>query len=83
MDWQSIETAPRDGTEVLGFWSYVYIEDTGPTIGMSVVSWEKHDFGEGWTDGDGLANAGVYTHWMPLPEPPKATPSTTPELPSS
>ena len=72
--WMPIETAPRDGTEILGFWSYTYDGDGSPTIGMRVVCWETHVLGgvahSGWVDGDGMTSDGVYTHWQPLPEPP-------------
>ncbi len=70
-EWQRIETAPKDGTDVLGFWSFVYDGDKAPTVGMDVISW--HDMGVIglWRDRDGLCSDGVFTHWMPLPEPPK------------
>jgi hypothetical protein len=60
-DWQPIETAPRDGTAILGYC------DQGPVvIRNSYGSWiveNSHGYNE---DGE------VYdvTHWMPLPEPP-------------
>jgi hypothetical protein len=66
--WQPIETAPKDGTEILGFkrWSAL---DGLPC--MLIVKWldAKHsdeqisDFHETWSHGaiEGL------THWMPLP----------------
>ncbi len=63
--WQPIETAPKDGTEIL-----VYFE----TLGVKQVSWYddlwavddgKHGpyFLRGYRDGDD-------THWMPLPAGP-------------
>lgn len=76
-EWQPIETAPRDGTEILGF---------RPDQGVFIFRWaETSDFdstdpGEewsedwwhdlwGWMEGDLQP-----THWMPLPPPP--SPST-------
>ena len=62
MNWQPIETAPRDGTEIL------VIESAG---GCYVANWQSLD---GWVwaydnmDGPTCTNP---THWMPLPEPPK------------
>jgi hypothetical protein len=64
--WQPIETAPKDGTElllhceygslVLGAWQE-WEEVTGPK--------------EGWLDnGEGFTL--TPTHWMPLPAPPEA-----------
>lgn len=62
-EWQPIETAPMDGTEVL----------TYRGAGLIAVASFFGDCGDGngafWcvTDGMGLTNV---THWQPLPEPP-------------
>lgn len=65
--WQPIETAPKDGTEILVF--------VGGTI--IIGSWSNGSVlrDEGWYD----AEAGVKfvnglldpTHWQPLPSPPR------------
>lgn len=64
MDWQPIDSAPKDGTRFLAF-----------RDGIMEVVWFKRDwFYEGDT-GLGSDNW-LYpkdhqpTHWMPLPEPP-------------
>ncbi len=71
-DWQPIETAPKDGTQILGF----------ADGRMAVVQWWE-DF-RYWS----LVVCGAYaddgewwpTHWQPLPEPPASpTPDTTGE----
>lgn len=55
--WQPIETAPKDGTEVLTF---------NRTLGIIVAACKKE-----WVDTwDGHKLYGEFTHWMPLPEPP-------------
>lgn len=55
MTWQPIETAPRDGSEILCY------ED-----GMVRVCW---NFGTNtWDFGDSIMDN--PTHWMPLPAPP-------------
>ena len=54
--WQPIETAPRDGTNVLAFWS-----DWGD---CGVV---RFDRGEWWAM---MHDVVTPTHWMPLPAPP-------------
>ena len=64
MDWQPIETAPKDGTRVL------LVEAEQPT-GVSTGWWTM----AGWRDfGDigcnGLADYSP-THWMQLPAPPR------------
>jgi hypothetical protein len=58
-DWQPIETAPRDGTEVLVFTR---------EIGQMVVFFDAGLWREkaNWL---GLKNPPTY--WMPLPKPPE------------
>ena len=56
-DWQPIDTAPKDGTEVLLWWFRRHV------VGSYVAG--------GWTD-ESLGQYDVSpTHWMPLPEPPE------------
>ncbi len=73
MEWQPIETAPKDGTYILAFENF---EVAGPL--MCVMGWTdtgehiEHDsITEGWTkEGSGYLGECNPTHWMPLPEPP-------------
>lgn len=58
MEWQPIETAPRDGRPILA-------SDIGPYA--YVVEWFKAN--KAWIGADGMYWS--PTHWMPLPEPPK------------
>jgi len=74
-DWQPIETAPKDETEI-DVWA---IPPKGPGCRVTNVCWTRmtdwdgREF-EGWT--------GMYpvrfgyrhepTHWMPTPAPPKS-----------
>ena len=55
-EWQPIETAPKDGTEMLAFWNR-----------SNVYGIASFDDGR-WADETGEVSA--PTHWMPLPEPP-------------
>lgn len=55
--WRPIETAPKDGTEVLIWDSHMRVRRIG-----------FYDFG--WYDQEG--RIACPTHWMPLPEPPKS-----------
>jgi hypothetical protein len=56
MEWQSIETAPRDGTDVL-----LWLHDAGACCGY-------YHYDRWWADnGDAIVDP---THWMPLPRPP-------------
>lgn len=73
MGWQSIETAPKDGTEIL---LARYDEDT--SYYCEVGQW----WVSAWAGGvgfDGLRSLAILsfepTHWMPLPDPPPVVPS--------
>lgn len=57
MEWQPIETAPRDGTTILV---------VNAKIGLySVEEWRQG----AWRNDEGLTVRG--THWIPLPTPPR------------
>ena len=65
MEWQPIETAPKVGTWVLGFF---------PNYGVEVQQMRWHDLNGQhvfhWMIFGMLTLSGP-THWMPLPEPPE------------
>lgn len=61
MEWQDIATAPKDGTQIL-----LWYKADGHEMGF----WD----GRCWDDGDFYDNLGSdadFSHWMPLPPPPK------------
>ena len=60
--WQPIETAPKDGTELL-----LLDKADQPWIGF----WNRRT--SMWDDGDFRDNLKGLTNWMPLPEPPNAS----------
>ncbi len=60
-DWQSIESAPRDGT-----WCIVHYNDKCSPI---ITFYDEECF-SGWAHQDRMGG-NTPTHWMPLPEPPK------------
>ena len=70
-DWQPIETAPKDGTWILG------LNDRG---NCSVIMWStnalrRDEVGEGWIIPFSTGEISPFweervTHWMPLPAPP-------------
>lgn len=76
MEWQPIETAPKDGTPILvwnGPANYGYY--TAPDQ-MGTARWDRQAFTDGemcWWACDCCDGVTTYnpTHWMPLPEPPK------------
>lgn len=64
-EWQPIETAPKDGTPIIG----------AIRGSVAYVCWFQEDAWVFW-ESDGRPNLPVRmafspTHWMPLPEPPK------------
>lgn len=67
--WLPIETAPRDGTQFIGYGSYHYPDGKRPTGYILMVSYSGDDQWP-WYDADGKSAPGVYSHWMPLPSPP-------------
>jgi hypothetical protein len=66
--WQSMETAPRDGTPILAWDGH----------GVLCVGYREVSDGTAiWEIGHSVAGfyiipALALTHWMPLPEPPRA-----------
>lgn len=77
MNWQPIETAPKDSRDLI-----LYFPDA--TLKVMICCWIEWDYGEevdeGYADGwyhqkvgDG-SDSQIYdvepTHWMELPEPP-------------
>jgi hypothetical protein len=61
-EWQPIETAPKDGTDIL-VWMF--------GNSMAVVFYDDN-LDHPWHTMDGPAyHKEAPTHWMPVPEPPK------------
>jgi hypothetical protein len=70
-EWQPIETAPRDGTRVLGFDTTAFNKDQE----VAVVNWWPNGDGGYWSlsvPGAGYLDSDEFapTYWMPLPAPP-------------
>jgi hypothetical protein len=68
MEWKTIESAPRDGTDILAW--------DGETL--TVVCWDESlkatDAPSCWALYNRFATDAVEpTHWMPLPDPPGST----------
>ena len=65
MEWQPIETAPKDGTLII---VHTY-------TGNTTIAWYYKETGlwphdEPYSEDGEPCNVGYPTHWMPLPEPP-------------
>lgn len=67
MNWQPIETAPKNGTKILVAWINQW--KTGPHIEVC----ETGEEGGWFYSYDGDQPQSDPTHWMPLPEPPTAS----------
>jgi hypothetical protein len=65
-EWQPIETAPKDGTRILAWFSG---EEPEPIVVKWRVGFDRFPWVE--SDESGAYGAHVVTHWMPLPESPK------------
>lgn len=66
MDWQPIETAPKDGTQILA-----YAEGSRGLNYFSVAEWATaKDYAPRSVADWFWAYAIRPTHWMPLPAPP-------------
>jgi hypothetical protein len=65
MEWQPIETAPRDGTHILGY------ADGEMAAVYCLPTW----YDDGWSlsvSGKPASDSYFWpTHWMPLPKPPE------------
>jgi hypothetical protein len=82
-EWQTIETAPKDGTEILG--CHVYNYSDGPSLskyGPWTMSWHSQKWNPSWDNGEVIEYQSYFgtdykhldlqpTHWMPLPKLPK------------
>ena len=60
MEWQPIETAPKDGTRIL--WCCYNVEHSRGPWFYSVIYWP--DYEDCWDNG----------FWIPLPDPPEDKP---------
>jgi hypothetical protein len=78
MEWQPIETAPKDGTEVLLFYPRyrqgIFIGHFDVSVHMSHGK-ETYRSEKWWNGGYGgmFGKEPEPTHWMPLPSPPRDT----------
>jgi len=66
MDWQPIETAPRDGTHYLAYWPGWLGLDT-PTV---TETWFGDGTYESAYESEPPDSPAAPTHWMPLPSGP-------------
>lgn len=63
-EWQPIETAPRDGNNILLFWCGVVRMGFWLDNSKTMQAWD------GWVPADRKSFRDNPTHWRPLPAPP-------------
>lgn len=65
MEWQSIETAPKDGTRM------IVASEINGAMRVFVGGFDPHWSGNIWVSENSRVSSGyIPTHWMPLPAPP-------------
>jgi hypothetical protein len=64
-EWESMESAPKDGSSFLGVWWSDISVGKDPLPHVGICSWAG-----AWTPYDRK-----LTHWMPLPVPPRISPA--------
>ena len=71
MEWQPIETAPKDGTKILAWFA---------DGDYSIIYWGAYD--DSWVQSlpglgsDSGYSPDTFSHWMPLPLPPNVSRET-------
>lgn len=80
-EWKSIETAPRDGTQILGVRFEKYPDGSSWFVDGAIMQWEggPDQVLKGvWTYAGIsvrlVAEDDLPTHWLPLPPPPENAP---------
>lgn len=80
--WQPIETAPKDGEEVLGWFPYYAPANVGGSV--FVMRWNDEKYhtkprpyweASGWVWGTRDQRSKQPTRWMPKPQPPSPVPA--------
>lgn len=76
MEWQPIETAPKDGTAILAYTNSEVLSLYWSDSIWAAVNNPVQKQGGGWVQEVNRSDTYVYcpTHWMPLPPPPALTP---------
>ena len=69
MEWQPIETAPKDGTHILGFGSGAWTPN-GCAETFSGVDYFGNPYWVLCIRNDAESDYWEPTHWMPIPAPP-------------
>ena len=75
MEWQPIETAPKDGTSILVFWRDFDEGGQMPPDSMNIVWWDddaQEPYKWRQQEGDVAMHKNAFGWWAPLPAPPHA-----------
>jgi hypothetical protein len=83
MEWQTIDSAPKDGTEIIGIFCNDYGYQEKPTIyGPWTIAWDGKKWASSWDGSEVIESETDFgtsykgpdvepTHWMPLPPAPQ------------
>ena len=78
MEWQPIETAPTDGTKILCWFPDLETWDVCRAASFEIYGERGFEWVDQWNDdtyGTQTKLRCEPSHWMPLREPPKDSPS--------
>lgn len=67
--WQPIETAPRDGTMIIGLWPDGFSKSGRRIVDLTRYVSDQWEHGY-YCTGEGSYRYEAPTHWQPLPSPP-------------
>jgi hypothetical protein len=79
-EWQPIETAPKDGTEIIGLFRRRYEQNDPPTVyGPWTIAYDGRKWRSSWDGEEVISYMSDFgteykgpdidpTHWMPLPD---------------
>jgi hypothetical protein len=81
-EWQPIETAPRDGTEIIGIYFREWEGMSTTVYGPWTVAFRGKTWRSSWDGSEVISSESDFgteykepdcdpTHWMPMPGPPK------------
>lgn len=71
MEWQPIETAPKNERVIIAEYSKPKWDEDGDHWSWTVEAAEWSEHAKAWMSDEGWSKS--PTHWMPLPKPPNAS----------
>lgn len=80
-EWRTIDSAPKDGTEIIGVFYYEWNYGDVTVYGPWTIAWDGKKWRSSWDESEVIEYSdwsgtdykqldSSPTHWMPLPNPP-------------